>query len=476
MTISITFRNRLLEFIHKKGKFYTMSETIAAIATSSSKSAISVIRISGENAIIIADAVFKGISGKSLSAHPGFIARLGRIYDAKGEIDEVIATIYRAPKSYTGENTVEFSCHGGSYIARRVLEVVINAGARPALAGEFTKRAVLAGKMTLTQAEAINEMIFAQGENAHKAAIGQYDGALYRRINCVKTKLVETTAKIAAELEFPEDDIEQTASVQITKELSIIQKELQDTINSYAQGKIIREGISTVIAGKPNVGKSTLMNLLSKSNKSIVTEYAGTTRDIIEETIDVGGVCLNIADTAGLHQTQDNIEKIGVDLAQKRLEISQLVLAVFDISNPFNDDDYEIIKKLDKQNTLVILNKSDLPQKAVLTEITAKFDYIIKISAKLESNPKEIYDKINEITAKFNFDPTSGMIFSIRQLDCAKRAESALQQAILANKNNMNDAAAVCTENAIDALMELTGEKITETLLEEIFSKFCIGK
>ena len=449
--------------------------TIAAVASSAIRSAISVVRISGKDAFSIADKVFTGISGKKLSACPGFTARLGKICDNKNkEIDEVIATVYRAPKSYTGEDSVEFSCHGGEFIVKRILEAVINAGAGIAQPGEFTRRAVMSGKLTLTQAEAVNEMICAQNDSAHKAALSQYDGALLRRINSIKTKLARLSAEITADLEFPEDDIDRTdISVKIEK-LHTIKSQLEETIASYDQGAVLRKGVPAVIAGKPNVGKSTLMNLITQKNKSIITEYAGTTRDIIEETVDIGGLLLNIADTAGIRETGDDIEKIGVGLARKRISDSQLVIAVFDVSEPLDSEDFDFAAKLDKTRTLAVFNKSDLAPQAKITRL--EFEHHIYMSAANAESPDELYRKISEMVVDREFDPDSGIIFSLRQLECAKRASVSAAEAVFALESGLEDAAAVCTETAAAALMELTGERITETILDEIFSKFCIGK
>ncbi|MEG0692527.1 MAG: tRNA uridine-5-carboxymethylaminomethyl(34) synthesis GTPase MnmE [Oscillospiraceae bacterium] len=452
-------------------------KTIAAIATPLAVGGISVIRISGEDAIAVADKVFKSASGVLLCDKKGYTASYGSVYHGDQQLDTSVAVVYRAPKSYTGEDVVEISCHGGLFITREVLRAVIDCGAANAQAGEFTKRAFLNGKLTLTQAEAVIDVINCKNAQALNAAKSQLDGALFRRIQQVKENLLKTAGHLAAWVDYPEEDIDIIDQEDMMKNLKFAEDTVIQLLNTFDTGKLIKEGIDTVIVGKPNVGKSTLMNLLAGCQKSIVTEIAGTTRDIVEETVNIGDVMLRLSDTAGIHETEDMVEKFGVALAKERLGRAALILAVFDSSTTLEDEDYKIIKKVQEKPSIAVINKTDLDAKIDLEHLEKNFQTIISISAKEDSSIQLLETAIKEQVQIYEFDMSAGMIATERQRECATNAKQYIEESIVALKDGMTlDAVTVSIEMAIDALLELTGGRITEEIVNEVFSHFCVGK
>ena len=325
-----------------------MSErTIAAIATPLGEGGISVIRISGENAITIADKCFVAFSGEKLSSHDGYQAAYGKITDQDNNtLDDAIALVFRAPKSYTGENVVEFSVHGGTVIARQILRRVLECGATLATGGEFTKRAFLNGKLDLTKAESVMGLISARNDAAAKISRGAREGRISRDTEDILNKLLETAASLAAFADYPDEDIPNLNEENFSSLLSQCHQKCEKLISSYDTGRIIREGINCAIVGKPNVGKSTLMNMLCGSDRSIVTDIAGTTRDVVETTVNVGDITLNLADTAGIHETDDTVEKFGVNKAKEKIDNAELLLVVFDSSSPLDDDDRQLLDSI----------------------------------------------------------------------------------------------------------------------------------
>lgn len=452
--------------------------SIAAISTALSASGVGMIRISGSSAIFIADTVFVSKSGKKLKDLCGYRAAYGAAYDSKHEkIDDVVALVFRSPKSYTGEDVVEFSCHGGVYIMKRLLQAVFEAGAVPAEAGEFTKRAFLNGKMDLAEAEAVMQLISAKGEQALKAAVAGSSGVLSGKIGSVRGAIQSIASHLTAWIDFPEEDVPEIEKGKLIKQLSDIGRQLKNLDEQYDKGKLMREGIPTVIAGRANAGKSTLMNLLSGTERSIVTEYEGTTRDIVEENVLLGETILNIADTAGIRETTDPVEKIGVDAAKRKIDEAQLIFAVFDASRELDGNDKNFIKSIDQKKTIALINKTDLPISVDVGYIKSYFDRAIMISARNDEGLDELERAVREMTNTVDFDVSSGILFTERQrreISEAKRNICEAKEILIAGMTY--DAVTVCIEAALDCLFSLTGEKVSENIIDEVFSTFCVGK
>ena len=451
--------------------------TVAAISTGRAPGGIGIVRISGENAINVADSVFSSFNGKKLCEITGYSALYGKTYDKTGNIDNVVALVFKAPKSYTGEDVVEISCHGGLIVTDKVLKAVYDAGAIPAEAGEFTKRAFLNGKMDLTSAESVMNIISAQGEQAEKIALGVLEGRLFKEIKKINDKLVYDMALLSAWVDYPYEEIEDLSENNLKEHIDESVEKLQKLINDFSKGQIIMEGVDTAIVGCPNVGKSTLMNLLSGTEKSIVTEIAGTTRDIVEDTVNVGGITLRLADTAGVRDTDDVVESIGVDRAVKRLENAELVLAVFDASRPLTDADRKLIDLCKGKKAIGIVNKTDLDKNCLNGEIEKNFSQTVFISAKTGDGKAELTNAVEELLGTADFDTSATAIVNERQKACCKKALDALKDADNALMLGMTmDAVTVCLDSAIENLMILTGEKATELVVNEIFAQFCVGK
>ena len=452
--------------------------TIAAISTPMGTGGIAVIRISGENAKEIGDKVFFSKSGKKIKDLAGYQALFGDVKNEKGEkIDEAVALNFNSPNSFTGENVVEISCHGGVYAVKEVLSVIYKAGAKPASPGEFTKRAFLNGKMDLTKAESVMQLISAQGEDAAKAAIAGTDGVLERKITKIKDLLVSSAAHLSAWADYPEDEVPEITSDELETAFFEAETLFNNLLKGFDSGKILREGVKTAIVGRPNVGKSTIMNLLSGYERSIVTEYAGTTRDIVEDVILLGGIPLYLADTAGIHETDDPVESIGVDKAIERIKTAQLVLAVFDSSNPLNEEDISIIEKIGDVPCVAIMNKNDLASSFDADKIKEKFKYTVSISAKEGEGIQALEDAVKDILIDKSINPSEGILFTERQRDVISRAKDCLDEAKFALMSGFTfDAITVSLEGCIQSLLEFTGERVSETVLDEVFSKFCVGK
>lgn len=452
-----------------------MPSTIAAVSTPSGLGGIGVIRISGDNAIQIADSVFKSISGKKIAEKSGYCALYGEFFDAQGKIDSGVALLFRAPKSYTGENVVELSCHGGSYIAKRLLRACFAAGATPADAGEFTKRAFLNKKLDLIEAESVMGLISASGDSQLRLLNAAHMGKTSAKINAAKDTLLNVAAAIAVNADYPDEDIPELEENALKASLTDISNALDTAICEYNSGKILREGVNTVIIGRPNVGKSTLMNLLSGTNRSIVTDVAGTTRDVIEDTVRVGDLTLHIADTAGLHQTTDTVESVGISLAKERMAAAQLILAVFDCSDNLTDDDLDILNEIKGRNCLVVLNKCD--KGSTLSPDDFEGFNVVSVSAKLGEGLESLEEKICDICLEKKLDANAAVLISERQRDCAARAKESVDEALSALSLGLtSDAVGVCIDDAIAALLELTGERVTNEVTDEIFRHFCVGK
>ncbi len=451
--------------------------TIAAISTGQAAGGIGIVRISGEKALFVADRIFKTVSGIKLEKLSGYKAAFGKVlFDGKC-VDEAVALVFKAPKSYTGEDVVEISCHGGLLVTKQVLRAALANGAVPAEPGEFTKRAFLNGKMDLTRAESVMNIISAKSEQAKSAALNTLDGALFKKISEISLSLKRTAAQMAAWVDYPDEEIDELSDDNLKKMLVSAEKELEDLIKRFDVGRIIIEGVETVIVGKPNVGKSTLMNLMSGYEKSIVTSVAGTTRDIVEETVTLGNNVLRLADTAGLHDTEDTVEKIGVDRTKQKLDRAALVLAVFDSSTEIDTEDEEIIKMCNGKNAVAIINKTDLEEKIDTNIINNNFKYVVYLSAKSQSGVTELEKAIENLLGTADFDTSAATLMNERQLSCCQSALQSIKEALAALEIGMTrDALNVNIDVAIESLDTLTGERATESVVDEIFSQFCVGK
>lgn len=450
-----------------------MSRTIAALSTASG-GAISVIRISGEDALRLADKIFKSLSGKTLQASKGYTAHFGYIYNIRGEkLDEAVATVFKAPNSYTGENTVELSVHGGRVAEGQALRALYEIGVSPAKAGEFTKRAFLNGKLGLTEAEGVLGIITATSEYDMKLQMSAKEGAISDAVAKIRNLLVSSAGDIAAYSDFPEEDIPNINAESIKEKLVRSAEDINKLLKTFSAGQVLHKGIKTAIAGSPNAGKSTLMNLLCGTERSIVTDIEGTTRDIIEQTVLCGDIPLILYDTAGLHDTEDKVESAGIKKAEECINNAQLVLAVFDGSKKLSNNDRRLIERLDPKTSLAVVNKSDID--------TIDNDYSplkkVSISAKTGDGKDELEKAIAEITGTAYLDPDSAVLATERQYELAVSALYSLQEAIRTiNEGFTLDAAGVFIDDAVDHILSLTGERVSDRVAEDVFSRFCIGK
>ena len=451
--------------------------TIAAISTAQGQGGIGVIRVSGEQAFTIVDKIFKSVSGKKIMDIKGYTALFGHIYNNEEVLDEAVVLKYVAPKSFTGENVVEISCHGGMYITKEVLNAVIMAGASLAEPGEFTKRAYLNGKMDLTEAESVMDIISAKSKSAARAALFVKDGALFKTSQQVKQLLLDKAAHLSAWADYPEEDIPEVSEDSIMESIEESISILEKLLSTYDMGQVVKEGIDTVIAGRPNAGKSTLMNLLVGREKSIVTNIAGTTRDVVEDTVLVGNVMLKLSDTAGIRDTDNEIEKIGVQKTFDKINGAGLVIALFDNNEVLNSEDIDLINKINDMPCIAVINKIDLEDKVDKKYITDNIENVVYISAKQQDNIDELKNMIEKIAGTENFDPSAGIIANERQRNAIRNAVNSLYEAKESLAMGMTmDAITVSLQETIDYLLELTGEKAGEEIVDSVFHNFCVGK
>ncbi len=455
------------------------TDTIAAIATAMSSSGIGIIRISGDAAVQIVDRIFFMKNKKNLSDMPTHTIHYGHIKDGDEVIDEVMVVLMRAPKSYTKEDTVEIDCHGGVYVMKRVLETVIKYGARPAEPGEFTKRAFLNGRIDLAQAESVIDIIHAKNEFALKSSERQLSGSLSSAVKTVREKLLHEIAFIESALDDPEhislDGYPKTLQG-IVEEAG---KEIRKLLANSDNGKILKEGISTVIIGKPNAGKSSLLNTLVGEERAIVTDIAGTTRDVLEEQINLNGIILNVIDTAGIRKTDDVVEKIGVDRAKKYLNDADLAIYVVDTSTQLDENDFEIMELLKDRKAIILLNKSDLAPVTDRESISKHLDKkMIAISAKEQTGIGELEETIREMffTGEVTFNDEV-YITNIRHKTALQEAMNSLNLVVQSIMDGMpEDFYSIDLMNAYEELGSIIGEAVEDDLVNEIFSKFCLGK
>ncbi len=454
--------------------------TVAAISTAQGVGGIGVIRISGSDSIKIADKIFVpfiGEKGKCLQNLGGYRAKYGTILHEDELIDDAVVLVFRAPHSYTGEDVVEISCHGGLYITKRVLRAVLEAGATLAEPGEFTKRAFLNGKMDLSQAEAVMDLISAKSRRANHIAFSMREGKSSRKIVEIKEELLEISAGLSVWADYPEEDIPQVDENVLKDNIRKICERLHGMIDNYDTFKSIKEGVKTAIVGRPNVGKSTLMNYLSDSQKSIVTDIPGTTRDAIEETVMIGDIPVLLIDTAGIRETSDKVEKIGVEKAKKHINESEITLFMIDASSPLCEDDRELLKSLDASKTVILLNKCDLGTQMDARELSTFKNRIVELSALKGQGIEKLKEIIENIVGLSTFDPSDAVISNERQLMALKKATEILEDII--NQLNLGitlDAVTVLMQDALSIFMEFTGENVSEAVVNKVFSKFCVGK
>ncbi|MBQ3092882.1 MAG: tRNA uridine-5-carboxymethylaminomethyl(34) synthesis GTPase MnmE [Clostridia bacterium] len=451
---------------------------IAAISTPRGTGGIGVIRVSGEKSIEIVNKIFVPFNkNTSILDLKGYHAKYGKIIKNNKFIDEAVVLIYRAPHSYTGENVVEISCHGGLFVTRQVLRAVLDAGARLAEPGEFTKRAFLNNKIDLSQAEAVMDIISAKSERANLIAFNQKDGIVTRKINKIKEKLVEICAQLSVWSDYPDEEIIDINKNQLILDLENIKNTIDNMIKNYDNSSVLKQGVKSVIIGQPNVGKSTFMNLLTGSEKSIVTDIPGTTRDIIEENIMIGDIPIMLQDTAGIRETDNIIEKIGIEKAKNSINISEIIIYILDSSKNLDNYDLNLLEKCDKNRTIIILNKTDLDSKIDKNLLLNYSKYIINFSAINGTGLEELQKSIENIIGLVDLDPSESIISNERQLEIIKKIKVLLKNIIIdINSGITFDAITVLIHDSINLIMELTGENATEEIINKIFSQFCVGK
>lgn len=455
-------------------------DTIAAIATVLGEGGISIIRISGSKSLDIVDSIFKGKNNRSLLDISPYSMRYGFIIEKETEdiLDEVLVTYMKGPRSYTAEDTVEINCHGGVTPTKRIFQEIIKAGARVAEPGEFTKRAFLNGRIDLSQAEAVIDIIRAKTELSMKSAVLQSNGRISKEIDSLRNRLLQTIAHIEATVDFPEDDLEEVTSNQVSIQVENIINEVSELLSTADEGKILREGLNVVIVGKPNVGKSSLLNALLKEQRAIVTEVPGTTRDVIEEYINLDGVPIKIIDTAGIRETEDIVEKIGVEKSKEKIIEADLIIFMIDLSRELDDEDKEIMDYIRDKKYIVLLNKSDLENKVVKEDLAGlNLKYIIESSAKSGKGLDELKDSIKELFFKGEVKNQDIIITNARHKEALIRAKESLSSALDTLNNTLAiDLSSIDIRDAWSRLGEITGDTLEEDIIDKIFSEFCLGK
>ena len=452
--------------------------TIAAIATAPGAGGIAVVRLSGPESYAVAARVFRPANpNKKVADAKGYTALFGSFVEGDDAFDEGVALFFREPHSYTGEDVVELSCHGGSAVARRLVEACIASGAAPAAPGEYTRRAFLNGKMSLTQAEAVMDIISADGKQGAALANASLSGALAKKIGAEKEALTGLQAHLAAWVDFPEEDVPELDDAHLHTVLGQVRQELEELIQNYDAGAVLREGVDCAIVGRPNAGKSTLLNLLAGFDRAIVTPVAGTTRDVVEQAVQLGDIRLNLFDTAGLRQTDDAIEAEGIRRSWKKLDEAGLILAVFDGSEPLTREDLALAQRCAGRPAIALVNKEDKPTRFDAEIIAGDFAMVIPVCCQEEGSRKVIAAAVARLLGTNQIDPHAASLSGQRQLAAATRARGAVAGALDAVEGGFGlDAVSVCVDDALDALCELTGENASEAVINEVFERFCVGK
>ena len=454
--------------------------TIVAISTAPGVGGIGIIRMSGDKTFEIIKKIFRPKSKKSIEEIKGYTIKYGNIVDDQHVIDEVLVSFFKAPKSYTTEDMCEINSHGGIIVIKKILELCLKNGAEMAMAGEFTKRAFLNGRIDLSQAESVIDVINAKTEKESSEAIKQLNGGLAKEITVIKELLLTTMSNIEVSIDYPEYDTPEVSKQVLNKEFNEIRNKLTVLASTFDNGKILKDGIKTVIIGKPNVGKSSLLNLILKEDRAIVTEIAGTTRDTIEEFVNINGIPLKLVDTAGIRKSNDKVEQIGIDKSKKIAEEADLVIAIFDSSKKLDEEDKEILKFAKNKKSIILLNKIDLDSKISEEEIKLYGikENIIKISSKDNIGIDLLYKKIEELfnLSEINVDGEV-IITNERHKNSIKKALEDLDKAEKSIKDNMPiDIVEIGLREVLTDINAITGEEIGEEIIDKIFSRFCLGK
>ncbi|AYC11050.1 tRNA modification GTPase MnmE [Ligilactobacillus salivarius] len=455
-------------------------DTIAAISTPPGEGAISIVRLSGEDAVKIANKVFKG---KNLEKVPTHTINYGHIVNPKTneELDEVMVSVMLAPRTFTREDVIEINCHGGIVPTNQILQLLLSNGARLAEPGEFTKRAFLHGRIDLTQAESVMDLIRAKTDRSMKVALNQLDGNLSHLIRNLRQDILDVLAQVEVNIDYPEYDDVETLTTKMLREKAIeVKKSIQQLLTTAKQGKVLREGLATAIVGRPNVGKSSLLNHLLHEDKAIVTDIAGTTRDVIEEYVNVRGVPLKLIDTAGIRETEDKVERIGVERSRKAIEQADLVMLVLNASEELTDEDKELIQATSGKKRIVILNKTDLPQKLNMDEVRELVpeDELITTSVLKKTGVDKLEEKIAELFfGGIENSQSTIMVTNARHIALLNQAEDSLDAVLQGLDSGMPvDLCQIDMTNAWDELGEITGDSYQDELLTQLFSQFCLGK
>lgn len=453
-------------------------DTIAAISTATGNGGIGIIRLSGKESFEILNKIF---IPKNQEKVPGYTMKYGHIVDAnKNIIDEVLVSYFYEPKSYTTENMCEINSHGGFVVERKILEMCIANGAKLAEPGEFTKRAFLNGRIDLVQAESIIDLINSKSEKEARASINQLEGRLSKNINRIKANLLDLMADVEASIDYPEYDIEEVTNNKVLDELDTIESRLYSISNSFKNGKILREGIKTAIVGKPNAGKSSLLNTILNEERAIVSEIQGTTRDTIEEFVTIEGITLKLIDTAGIRNAIDEIERIGVNKSKKIINDAELVIAIFDGTKDLEEEDYEILELIKDKNAIILLNKADIKDSRLDSnnKILDCNKKVIKVSAKNGDNIDKLYQEISRMYQINNIEIDDGdIITNIRHKQQIDEAIKSVEKAKETIYNNMPiDIIEIYLKQVLSELGKITGDDVSENIINEIFSKFCLGK
>lgn len=468
----------------RKGRVASMEfDTIAAISTPMGEGAIAIVRLSGDEAVAITDKLFRAPSGKPLSSMASHTIHYGHLLDPEtgSVVEEVMVSLMKAPKTFTREDVVEINCHGGLVSVNRVLELVLRSGARMAEPGEFTKRAFLNGRVDLSQAEAVIDLIRAKTDRAMDVALGQMEGRLSRLIGSLRQALLDTLAQVEVNIDYPEyDDVEEMTLPVLIEKCTWVESEIDKLIRTSGQGKILREGLSTAIIGRPNVGKSSLLNSLLQENKAIVTDIAGTTRDIIEEYVNVRGVPLKLVDTAGIRETEDIVERIGVERSRKVLKEADLILLVLNSSEELAEEDIRLFEAVRGMDVIIVANKTDLPQKLDFEKVREQAEGARLVTTSLTRD--EGVDELEEAIASMFFEGHTGSqdmtyVSNARHVSLLHSARQSVRDAIDGAEAGVPvDIVQIDVTRAWEILGEIIGDTVQDSLINELFSQFCLGK